>query len=33
MLTLQPYLYSEAAFKVVGVRAMSIWWTQGGSNP
>ena len=27
LLTLQPHHDSKAAFEIIGVRVMSIWWT------
>ena len=33
LLTLQPHHDSKAAFEIIGVRVMSIWWSIGDSNP
>ena len=33
LLTLQPHHDSKAAFEIIGVRVMSIWWRRGESNP
>ena len=33
LLTLQPHHDSKAAFEIIGVRVMSIWWRWGESNP
>ena len=32
-LTSQPHQHSESAVKIIGVRAMSIWWRWGELNP
>ena len=32
LLTLQPHHDSKAAFEIIGVRVMSIWWRRRGSN-
>ena len=33
LLTLQPHHDSKAAFEIIGVRVMSIWWRRGELNP
>ena len=33
VVTLQEFFNGETAFEIVGVRAMSIWWRRGESNP
>ena len=32
LLTLQPHHDSKAAFEIIGVRVMSIWWRRGELN-
>ncbi len=33
LLTSEPHQYSKAAFEIIGVRPMSIWWRRGELNP
>ena len=30
---LQPHHYCKAAFEIIGVRVMAVWWSVGDSNP